>query len=232
MPSITVYPESGTGGTTTSRYVQREDGPSAAWSDTHDATAGNAVSAGGTDQLVMESYEAAGSAGSYGIFRSFFSFDTSAIGSSPTVSDAVLSLFGNDKVDGDADGNNFISIVLSTQANANDVVVGDYDTLGTTEQHDTGERKSITTISTSAYTDWTFNTTGKGNINKTGVTKLGGREGHDLLNDPISLNTDSYWRAYSADRAGTTNDPKLVVTYADAAGATVNIPTLAFMGAG
>ena len=155
--------------------------------------------------------------------RSFFLFDTSAIPDTDTISAATFSLYMTNVPDGDNDGNDFLSVVTSTPASDADVTTADYDQVGDainnpTEQHDTSQRKDITGISTGAYLDWTLNATGIGNISKTGNTKFGVREGHDILDDPIA-DSSTYTGAearYADDVSGT--PPKLVVVHAGAAG--------------
>ena len=70
-------------------------------------------------------------------------------------------------------------------------------------------------FSTSGYNPFTLNASGLTAISKTGITKLGLAEGHDILeNDPgtgnNSLNALGF---YMADQTGTANDPNLVVEH-------------------
>jgi hypothetical protein len=70
--------------------------------------------------------------------------------------------------------------------------------------------------STSAYNDFTFNATGIGNVSKTGFSKFGVRNpNYDVANTPPtwSSGVTSHMQCYFSDEAGTTSDPKLVVTY-------------------
>lgn len=172
--------------------------------------------------------------GGFAISRAFTLFDTSAIPDADTITSATLSLFIYNKAQSFGnDGNDFISIITTTPASNTAIVDADYDQVGTTEQHDTAQRKDISGVSTGAYLDFTFNSTGLGNISKTGVSKFGAREGHDLLNaEPTGGNTlDCGVAFYNAERSGTSNDPKLVVEHGSAAAPRV-YPNLLMMGVG
>ena len=64
---------------------------------------------------------------------------------------------------------------------------------------------------------------GEGNISKTGITKLGAREGHDLLDIPYTnpgspTNNNNGIVPFNADETGTTKDPKLVVEHSAGGG--------------
>jgi len=80
---------------------------------------------------------------------------------------------------------------------------------------DPTERKDITDISTTSYLTFNLNVDGKNFINKTGYTKLGLREDHDLLNTPFVGNSGeyNYLHIRSSEYSGTTFDPILEVTY-------------------
>lgn len=149
------------------------------------------------------------------ISRGFFLFDTAAIGSGATIDSATMSLWGTHVLDNDNDANAFLAIITTTPASNTAIVVGDFDQIGSVKQHDAAQDKDITGFSTTAYTDWTLNATGLGNISKTSITKFGLREGHDLNNDAYNgvAGGRSGVRFYFAEQAGTTNDPKLVVTH-------------------
>ena len=71
---------------------------------------------------------------------------------------------------------------------------------------------------TTVYNDFTFNATGIGNINKTGISKFGTRNAnYDVANTAPALSSINdrwhYLDGYFADETGTANDPKLVVAY-------------------
>lgn len=60
---------------------------------------------------------------------------------------------------------------------------------------------------------WSFNATGISNVSKTGVSKFGLREGHDIVDDPPANNTNNGVDVTLADQNGTTNDPKIVIEH-------------------
>lgn len=147
------------------------------------------------------------------LHRGEFLFDTSALTSSATISATVLSLFGVSKVDGlgiTPDSDIYTSNPSSTSALTN----SDFQNVGTTSQ--TGSPLAYSSFSTVAYNDYTFNATGIGNVSKTGISKFGWRNAnYDVSGTPPSWSSSAGALLYanSASAAGTTNDPKLVVTY-------------------
>ena len=144
--------------------------------------------------------------------RSIFLFDTSALGASASISAAVLSLFGNAKTCGTHAPT--LDIYTSTPASNTALANGDYSQLGSVSQ--TGSAMTCAAYSTSAYNAFTFDATGIGNVSKTGVSKFGLRNAnYDVAATTPTWAAGTYFdiSGYDADAAGTTNDPKLVVTY-------------------
>lgn len=210
--TLTAYPDAGTGGTTVDGIMSHYAAGSsfatlraAAGNGSDDTSStGNTISLEADSTTTMDYMS-----------RAIFIFDTSSIGDTDTVSDAVLSLYGEGKAD--AMGiTPSINIYTSTPASNNDLVNGDYAQVGSTAQCDTAI--SYAGWSTAGYNDFTFNSTGRGNISKTGVSKFGARNAnYDAANSapstPYSGTGISRLRSYFADEAGTSKDPKLVVTY-------------------
>ena len=185
---------------------------STVWATAHDAANGAAAETG---EATMQA-----SSARVTISRIYTLFDTSAIPDADVISAATYSLFVTSVNNADNDGDDFVSVVTTTPANTNNLVVGDYSQIITTEQHDTTQRKDLTSVSTSAYLDWTLNATGIASILKTGITKFGVREGHDIINSAVlddAANVGDRLFASQADEAGTTQDPKLVVVHGAAA---------------
>src|SRR3990167_3571606 len=144
--------------------------------------------------------------------RSIFLFDTSALGASASISAAVLSLFGNAKTCGTHAPT--LDIYTSTPASNTALANGDYSQIGSVSQ--TGSAMTCAAYSTTAYNDFTFDATGIGNVSKTGVSKFGLRNAnYDVAATTPTWAAGTYFdiSGYDADAAGTTNDPKLVVTY-------------------
>ncbi|HKQ06121.1 MAG TPA: hypothetical protein VJ464_13380 [Blastocatellia bacterium] len=144
------------------------------------------------------------------IERGIFLFDTSAITSVASVSAATFSLYVTSKID------NFslsVALVGSTPASNTSVANSDYGQLGLTRF---ASDVAISSITTSAYNDWGLNGSGLAAISLTGVTKLGTRADKDLDNSAPTWASSTNGRivASFANNAGTSQDPKLVVTYA------------------
>lgn len=132
--------------------------------------------------------------GNWDVRRSAFLFDTSDIGSGATISAADITLRTDNQgsQNADNDGNDFVAIVSSNPASNTAIVAGDFDAIGDaidnpTEMHDVGERLDITGTTNETDYTWTLNSTGIANIAKTGISKFGGREGHDILDDQPNL---------------------------------------------
>jgi len=142
--------------------------------------------------------------------RGWFLFDTSSLTSSATISSAIISLYKYNSYDGDNDANGYTVIVSGkTPASNTALVLGDYDQVGSTALSNTID----TTIFATGYNDYTLNATGLGEILKTGISYFATREGHDLNNDQPLNSTNNGIAVRMADDVGTSQDPKLVVTY-------------------
>lgn len=198
-------------------FVRRQD-TDAAWVDAHDTNDGTSASDTATDDLFAASRKSGG--GNFGIYRGFFLFDVSAsIASDDDVVSAILSLYVTAIANGDNDGDDFVSIVVNANPASNTALaVGDYDACGDaednpTEGHATSERKDISSVTTSAFLNWTLNSTGMTSIGSS-VAKFGCREGHDVQDIAYagSNNTSNYINGYFSDHNVAGEIPKLVVT--------------------
>ena len=105
------------------------------------------------------------------IGRGIFLFTTSDLTSSASISDAVLSLYYYSKYDGLNITPN-IDIYTSAPASNTALANGDFDSLGTTSQ--TGSPMAYAYFG-SGYEDFTFDSTGRGNISNTGISNFGSR---------------------------------------------------------
>lgn len=159
--------------------------------------------------------------------RGGFGFDTSSLN---TVSSATLSLYGSSKATAIGDPN--IDIVDFQPGNEADFATTDYPkaNFGTT-RFATGIAASG--FSTSAYNDYALNASGLSNINLTGNTFFGARISWDIdeafggswVSGEVSGAT-----IFTADQAGTTNDPKLVVEGTGGAAVVASHPGWSFGG--
>ena len=147
--------------------------------------------------------------------RSIYTFDTSALGSTATLSGGVLSIYGLTKSDV-ALITPDINIYSAAPASNTAVVAGDFDSLGVTA--------CSTTItyagwSITGYNDFDLNAYGDGLISQIGISKYGARMAkYDaVLTTPtsssLSTRMDCFLSGYFAENTGTSKDPKLVVTY-------------------
>lgn len=140
-------------------------------------------------------------------------FDTSALTSGASISAATLSIRGTGTFDDSSWAPN-INIYTTNPASNTTLALADFSTFGSTAQCDTAI--TFAGWSTAGYNAFALNATGLGNISKTAVTKFGTRNaGNDAANSSPTW-VDSGTASVSgnnADAAGTSTDPKLVITY-------------------
>ncbi len=141
--------------------------------------------------------------------RYIWLFDTSSISATDSVSSVTLSIYGTAKANGL--GSPDLDIVSSNPASNTTLANADYlyTNFGTTVYGSV----AYASYSTTGYNDITLTTD---SVTKAGITKLGGRNSWDTDNSFTGtwVSGDvSYMQAYSADQTGTSNDPKLTVTY-------------------
>lgn len=160
--------------------------------------------------------------------RSFIPFDTSAMPGGSSVTAATLNVYVTATVNGDNDGTDYVTVQRTSQATHTTLVAADYDNMSG-EGIDSGERKDITSISTSAYLVFTLNATGMGWIIGsgqasncsaiTGISCFGIVEGHDFTGSRIGTLLTNSVSMRTSEQTGTTQDPYLSVTYTIAASA-------------
>jgi hypothetical protein len=222
----TFYPDAGTGGTTVDGIAMRNGDET--WA-TKRTSAGTHAFDTANPQNVLFSDSA--TTNQFQELRRFLlTLPTTTIGTDD-ISATVLSLYGQSQA------NNLgcspapdIDIYTATPASDNAIVAADYLAVGSVSQ--TGSPIAYASWNTAAYNDFTFNATGRGNVNKTTISRFSARN----ANYDVSGTTppyvgggggsQSYLGFYTADQAGTTNDPKLVVTHAAAASGPANLKSL------
>ena len=144
------------------------------------------------------------------IGRTFLLFDTSSLTTAATISSVTLSIYVITVTNVNPGSGDALSVITTTPASNTAIVTGDWGNVGTTLQA-TGV--SLSTLTASAYNGITLNSTGLGNVSKTSITKFGLRIAEDISNtQPVDGSINSVVYA-SADTTGTTQDPKLDVTY-------------------
>ncbi len=204
----TFYPDAGDPGlTSVDGYVQRVSDCST-WSNVRDG-GGTAAYAAGTSFSV--GLNAAYCSGTWYIMsRAITLFNTSAIGSTSTITSATYSLWNLTKRD-ELTPSGAMSVVTTNPASNTTLAASDYLQTGDILQ---APIITLANITTNAYNDFALNSTGLSNISKTGVTKFGMRLDADRTNtEPTYCNCNSDASFSSADTIGTTQDPKLVVVH-------------------
>lgn len=209
---LTAYPDADPESTSVDGRVQRT-GVDEAWA-TIIAGAGNAADDTSASTNIMR-IQASATTDQWAILARYIClFDTSALGAYVNITEAVLSLFGaGTKVD-DLSSAPTANIYTSNPASNTSLAASDFSNCGSVAQCDT----AITYAgwSSSAYNDFTFNATGRGNISKISISKFSFRNAnYDVAASPPAWvsGAASYYSIYMAEQTGTTNDPKLVVTY-------------------
>ena len=147
---------------------------------------------------------ASGEASPYAVWRAVMPFDTSGLPDTATISAATLALYVSsleDKSDTDFD------VTVVSYSGDNPPAVDDFSELGSTS----GGSISTADWTGEQYNNITLNATGRGWISKTGSTLLGLRSSRDISNTTPSGR--EYAGVWSANRTGTTYDPKLTITY-------------------
>ena len=212
----TYYPEAGSGGgnTTCDGWVQYYDADGVSWATIHDAASDSADAT--SDPVNWVLLQSDDEASKYRrLHRGILTIDTSDLGTSD-IELAVFSIKGTAKGDPAPAITPNMNIYSANPASNNALVGADYNktNFGTTAYCNTAI--TYDNWNTSAYNDFTFNATGLAAIAKTGITKLGIRNAnYDVANSaPILMGSavTSYLMGSSADAAGTSSDPKLVIT--------------------
>ena len=196
--SLTAYPDADPETTTVDGYVQNSG---TSWSSVRDAAVGATANSSGITLRI--------SSAALQITRAFALFDTSTIGDSDTITAATLDLYVEaDVINGDNDGNDYLALVSSAPATNTALITADYNDIGATLYANTPDIGGLTA---DAYNTLTLTATGRNAINKIGVSKFAVRMGHDYIDHPaVAENTVA---PSSADNSGTSQDPKLTVTY-------------------
>lgn len=173
---------------------------------------GASTTTGGSDNSVyIGGYWHRGGDGKYLITRSGILFDTSALGGD-TVLSADLSLYYYSKdvrTDGDYFGIYDFTPSSNTGFTSTDYALSNW---GSTLLSNS---VSFGSLASGSYEVYTLNASGELAIDTSGITKFGLRTLGDVANSNTMSGTNSgiIYNIYSADQAGTTTDPKLVVTH-------------------
>ena len=168
----------------------------------------------------------------YTISRLFVPINTSTLPDDAIITAADLYLYRDSAIDDTHDAHSYTAVVETFQASTDSLVVGDYEDCGSDNGIE-GRAKEANIEQGSAQVDndtivaggnkyytWALNAAGLGWINKTGVTKIGLREGHDIEDvAPIDRHLMSF---RLSEYSETASDPYLEVTY--------TVPVIKFKG--
>ena len=164
------------------------------WDAAHDETTCDAVNTG----FIFPNVDVNGLGSSFTFYKAYIPIDTSAIDDGATVTAATLHMYITGKGVNSDDGNDYIAIVSADGVAADNLLaVEDCELIGDsvddpTEAHDVGERMDISATDTSQWITWDFNANALDWVSKTGYTKLGAREGHDIEDDNIGNGNGNY----------------------------------------
>ncbi len=207
--------------TTLTAYATSGDGVVGGGSNTSWATArglstgGVAFYSGTSTYLSAYGSNNAGDANTHYIYRGFFAFDLSSIPAGATITAATLSLYGTGTgytTGGGTTANNSSCLVAGTQASTSSLATSDFGSVGSTEL---AARVAYSVFGSSGYKDYTLNAAGLAHLTSAigGTVKFATRPGYDLDNTAPANTGYSGGVSYTTDQTGTSNDPKLVVTY-------------------
>jgi len=182
----------------TSERAQLSKAGTGNWNLAHDSTSASSITRNSNTYAYTSS--------DYEIARVLVVYNTSALGDTDIIDSAVISSYANVITDTDNDGLDYISVVGSYPASNTEIVAGDYDQVGDAIDNPTkvsDDDKDLTSIGT-GWKNWTLNASGLALISKTGYSRFGFREGHDIEDSPVS--------GFNSFQNYSTN-PKLVVVH-------------------
>ena len=207
--TLTAYPDAHTESTTVDGNITSGDGSAQTWTTLRNGYALSATPSVASDYIADINSKSNVGDWRY-MIKGFFLFLTSGLTSDATISNAVFSVNCDYTVDNI--NSQYTHVVSSSPASNTDLATGDWGNVGSTSF------ASISTgsFSTSGYNDFTLDGNGKNNVSKTGISKFGTRIKSEIDNSEPA-NSGSYHmagaRCYFADQTGTSQDPKLVITY-------------------
>jgi hypothetical protein len=208
--TLTVYPDTGTGSTTVDGAVKR-DGQNEVWASIKSGAGITALPSASTAAVGWKT--AGGSPNFTDLYRIIATFDTSSLPDGASISSATISLYYHYKND-PASNSPTINVYSSTPASSNNLVAADYSQIGTTAY---STAITYANWTSGQYNDFALNATGLAAISKTGISKFGFREAtYDAGGSTPTWGGG--WQTTNivgklADQPGTSQDPKLVITY-------------------
>lgn len=181
------------------RHISGDEGTSQQnWDSAHEAAEG--LGAGSVNYTLTTFAFSVNSDTSKGtVARGFFPINTSSLASTSTIESAMFYIYNANKTNNDNDGNDWINIVQTSQADVTELVDADFNECGATTTPSEGATRVDLGSVGAGYTSLTLNSTGLGWIKKSGETSncgstagytcLGIRHGHDAIDHlPVDLN--------------------------------------------
>ncbi|MEA3449825.1 MAG: hypothetical protein U9Q85_02505 [Patescibacteria group bacterium] len=166
------------------------------------------------------------------IYRGFLPFDTSFITEDVKIINSSLYIYVSHIANSDNDGNDFLNIVNASQQDYLSLHSSDYSKCGNIHNAVEGAQKfDLGDIAVNKYNAWKLNSVGLSWIVKNGITKLGLREGHDLLDDPLDISGSN--RGHNRINFSTSEDsginkrPYLLIHYKKEKNPVIVIPGIA-----
>jgi hypothetical protein len=215
------YPAETAWGTTSTFYpsldgrLDYSDSGGVAWATIRDASSG--TDTGYSSATIGLRMRADGNTDEWDYMgRAMVLFDTNLLPDGDSITAATFGLVGSS---GDPPSTSFgssIGLITSTPDSNTALVDADYSEFGTTLQATSINFSSIV-ANDSTYNDWTLNSTGRGNISLTGITKFGIRVSQDITDSEPSWSAGAKSEAFFHGRnetAGGEIRPRLVVTHA------------------
>lgn len=141
--------------------------------------------------------------------RGIISYDLSSIPAGANITAATLSLWVTAKGSG---AGGAVGITSASPASVTTLAVSDYGLVGSTEY---ATRKNFADGTTGAYNDFGLNAAGLAYLNSKIGTNAGFavRGSFDIDNSAPGGTVFSYWSFSTSEQSGTSQDPKLFITY-------------------
>lgn len=209
--SFTVYPDTGSGSTTVDGRVYRSTAATGEVFSTITTSAGTtAATSDATGDVAFLQTGASSTSNQFNtLVRGFFTFNTNQLnGAYP--SSVVFSYYGSLKQNGLGSPDYHVAGVNLTAVN--NIATADY----LLRLQNSFGSIAYASWSTTGYNDVTLNNSGRESVNKNGITQFSVQTSWDINNSftgAWALSSNSGFSGYFADQTGTTNDPKLTVTY-------------------
>lgn len=210
--SLTVVPDAHPESTTMDAYAGATYDLNTAWNTVRTEGGGNSDDSA-VEIAVYTACNSSGSGNWANMSIGFFLFDTSPLTASAVISAATVSFAFRLKSDEFAQAGS-IALVQTTTASNTSIANSDYGS-GPFSRVGTASDITIASIATNGTrSTFTMNSTGEGNISKTGVTKLGVQTSHFTDNsEPTWLASKRHSVTIRTAEYGSSLESTLIVTY-------------------